>query len=264
MWTFSTARLGCASLLLCGFAAMAASAAVAGTVNADRAIDVVERAAEPFGLATTVQPDGELAMKWRGVERERDDDLLAIELCRETAERCSPEAAKFLGIVADAQAREGRARLGEVNRALNLAVRPGDDLALYGDIDVWRSPLGLLAMGAGDCEDYAIAKFVALRAAGVAAEDLRIVILRDVLRNEDHAVATARLDGRWFVLDNRRMAMVEDVQMRNVKPMFVMDQNGVRQYPEAPLLASTMPAAAGETASARLASSDRKTGRPAL
>ena len=86
------------------------------------------------------------------------------------------------------------------------------------------------ARGAGDCEDYAIAKFVALRLAGVAADDLRIVIMRDTIRGEDHAVAAARLDGRWLTLDNRRMAMVEDADVRNYRPTFVMDQHGVMRY----------------------------------
>ena len=85
------------------------------------------------------------------------------------------------------------------------------DLAQYGQIDVWSSPLVTFAHGAGDCEDYAIAKFVALRLAGIAADDLRIVIMHDTIRGEDHAVAAARLDGHWLTLDNRRMAMVEDV-----------------------------------------------------
>jgi predicted transglutaminase-like cysteine proteinase len=155
--------------------------------------------------------------------------------------------------------------MGEVNRAINLAVRPGDDLVLYGATDVWRSPLALFAIGAGDCEDYAIAKFTALRAAGVAAEDLRVVILRDTLRQEDHAVAAARLDGRWFMLDNRRMAMVEDVNMKNTRPLFVMDHNGIRQYVDAPLLAATQRPVADEAALTTLASNAKKTsGRPAL
>ena len=91
--------------------------------------------------------------------------------------------------------------------------------------------------GAGDCEDYAIAKFVALRRAGIAADDLRIVIMHDTIRGEDHAVAAARLDGHWLTLDNRRMAMVEDSDVRNYRPTFVIDQHGVMRYNDAPLLA---------------------------
>ena len=93
------------------------------------------------------------------------------------------------------------------------------------------------ASGAGDCEDYAIAKLVALRLAGIPNEDLRIVVLHDTVHGEDHAVASARLDGRWLTLDNRRMAMVEDSDVRNYRPTFVIDQHGVMRYNDAPLLA---------------------------
>ena len=151
--------------------------------------------------------------------------MVQLALCEGDRENCvSPAALKFLAIVDTAKTREGRARLGEINRAINLAIRPMSDLAQYGQIDVWTSPLATLAKGAGDCEDYAIAKYVALRRAGVAADDLRIVIMRDTMRGEDHAVAAARLDGHWLILDSRRMAMVEDSDVRNYRPTFVIDQ----------------------------------------
>jgi hypothetical protein len=62
--------------------------------------------------------------------------------------------------------------------------------------------------------------------------------MRDTIRGEDHAVAAARLDGHWLTLDNRRMAMVEDAYVRNYRPLFVIDQYGVMQYVDAPLLAA--------------------------
>ena len=61
--------------------------------------------------------------------------------------------------------------------------------------------------------------------------------MRDTIHGEDHAVAAARLDGRWLTLDNRRMAMVEDTDVRNFRPTFVIDQHGVMRYADAPLLA---------------------------
>ena len=76
-----------------------------------------------------------------------------------------------------------------------------------------------------------------MRRAGIAPEDLRIVVLRDTIHGEDHAVAAARLDGRWLTLDNRRMAMIEDTDVRNFRPTFVIDQHGVMKYADAPLLA---------------------------
>jgi hypothetical protein len=59
------------------------------------------------------------------------------------------------------------------------------------------------------------------------------------VRGEDHAIAAARLDGRWLTLDNRRMALVEDTDARNYRPVFVLDRDGARRYEAAPLLAGT-------------------------
>ena len=210
----------------------------AGTLDSLGQTDLTFRSAEPFGLLASTLSWGSLREKWRGVERKLDDERVQLALCDGDRERCvSPAALQMLAIVDKSRAREGRARLGEINRAINLAIRPMSDLAQHGEIDVWSSPLVTFTSGAGDCEDYAIAKFVALRLAGVSPDDLRIVIMHDTIHGEDHAVAAARLDGRWLTLDNRRMAMVEDAQVRNYRPMFVIDQYGVMQYVDAQLLA---------------------------
>ena len=110
--------------------------------------------------------------------------------------RCSdgdlpcPEAAQnFLGIIDQGRARTGRARIGVINRAINLAIEPMSDLAQWGVPDRWSPPLETFTTGRGDCEDYAIAKYVALTAAGVAAADVKLVIVRNTAANEDHAVA---------------------------------------------------------------------------
>src|SRR5258705_7222620 len=210
----------------------------AGTLGSTGSSELIGGSVEPFGLFASALSAGGLREKWLGVERKLDDERVQLALCDGDRDRCaSPAALQFLAIVDNAKAREGRARLGEINRAINLAIRPMSDLAQYGAIDVWSSPLVTFTNGAGDCEDYAIAKFVALRQAGISPEDLRIVILRDTVRGEDHAVAAARLDGRWLTLDNRRMAIVEDADVRNYRPLSVIDQYGVMQYVDAPLLA---------------------------
>jgi predicted transglutaminase-like cysteine proteinase len=214
--------------------------AAAGTLLSPGTAVLIKKSAEPFGQPTAMLFDGGLQEKWQRVQRRLDDEMVQLALCEGDPEGCvSPAALQFLAIVEAGKLREGRARLGEINRAINLAVRPVSDLAQYGQLDVWTSPLVTLARG-GDCEDYAIAKFVALRRAGIAPDDLRIVIMRDTVRSEDHAVAAARLDGRWLTLDNRRMAMVEDSHVRNYRPTFVIDQHGVMKYADASLLADAL------------------------
>src|SRR5258705_5413414 len=210
----------------------------AGTLVPSELQEPTGGAAEPFGLLASTLSFGSLREKWLGVERKLGDERVQLALCDGDRDRCvSPAALQFLAIVDNAKAREGRARLGEINRAINLAIRPMSDLAQYGADDVWSSPLVTFGNGAGDCEDYAIAKFVALRHAGISPDDLRIVIMHDTMRGEDHAVAAARLDGHWLMLDNRRMAMIEDALVRNYRPTFVIDQHGVMQYVDTPLLA---------------------------
>jgi predicted transglutaminase-like cysteine proteinase len=205
----------------------------AGTLISPGTLDAIRKSAEPFGLFATKLSGGGLLDKWNGVERKLEDEMVQLALCDGDRERCvSPAALQFLAIVDGARARDGRARFGEINRAINLAIKPMSDMAQYGQIDVWSSPLATFASGAGDCEDYAIAKFAALRMAGVSPEDIRIVVLRDLLHGEDHAAVLARLDGHWLMLDNRRMAMIEDIDVRNHRPLFVIDDGGVMRYDE--------------------------------
>jgi hypothetical protein len=67
-----------------------------------------------------------------------------------------------------------------------------------------------------------IAKFVALKQAGLADEDVRLILVRDLVVNEDHAVVAARLGSKWVILDNRWLALVEDSTMHRLRPLFVL------------------------------------------
>lgn len=185
---------------------------------------------EPFGLNTVPVASGEVFSKWSGVEADIRAENDILSRCRANAELCPEVARKFLAIVAQGRAQTGRARIGVINRAINLAIRPMSDLAQWGVIDRWSTPLVTLTTGRGDCEDYAIAKYVALKEAGVSAEDLRLIIVRDLTLGGDHAVVAARLDSDWVVLDNRWLTLVEDSQIHHIVPLFVLDQTGVRQF----------------------------------
>jgi predicted transglutaminase-like cysteine proteinase len=129
-----------------------------------------------------------------------------------------------------ARGREGRSRLGEINRAVNLAIRSVGDAQQYGSADWWAGPIELFQRKAGDCEDYAIAKYVALRRAGVPLENVRLVFVRDLKRQLDHAIVTVLLDSQWLILDNRTLIMVEAREALNYAPLVVMDERGVRQF----------------------------------
>jgi len=185
--------------------------------------------AEPFGLIALHAPEGELWRKWRGVQHEIRMESELLALCRASPGDCpSAPARRFVAIIETGKARQGRARLGEINRAINLSIRPMSDWAQYGVADLWSSPLATLAAGAGDCEDYAIAKYVALREAGLDNEDLRLLVVRDTNLHRNHAVVAARLDGHWLVLDSRWLMLLEDLQLKQYAPLFEIDDDGVK------------------------------------
>jgi predicted transglutaminase-like cysteine proteinase len=150
-----------------------------------------------------------LAMKWQGVQRRIADDAARLAACRAETWMCSDDELRLEAIVATSRTRDGRARIGEINRAVNLAIRSVSDERRFGLVDYWASPLETIAAGEGDCEDYAILKLLALREAGIARNDLRLVIVRDRATRSAHAVAAVRLEGRWLLLDNRFLALVD-------------------------------------------------------
>jgi predicted transglutaminase-like cysteine proteinase len=179
---------------------------------------------EPFGLETVPVVSGRLLSTWRGVQDDIRAEGLVLARCRVDAERCSPAVQHFLAIIAEGRAHTGRARIGVINRAINMTIRPKSDP------DHWRPPLDTLSMGTGDCKDYAIAKYVALIEAGIAEKDLRLVIVRDLAVGQDHAIVAARLGPNWIMLDNRWLTLSQDAEMRRVVPLFVLDHDGPRKF----------------------------------
>ena len=186
--------------------------------------------AEPFGLKTMAAPPGELSAKWAELQARIRSDQGTLATCRSNANDCPAAARAFLQIIEQGRQRQGRARIGEINRAVNLSIKPMADSVQHGIDDVWSAPLATFASGAGDCEDYAIAKYVALRESGTASDDLRLIVVRDVRRRTDHAVVAVHFEGEWLILDNRHLVLVKAEEAPYYRPLFVMDHRGVGEF----------------------------------
>ncbi len=87
--------------------------------------------------------------------------------------------------------------LVSVNAAVNDAVKPMNDLDIYGKDEVWAYPVD----GVGDCEDYVLEKRRELAQRGVSLSNLLITVVRKP-DGEGHAVLTVRTDRGDFILDN--------------------------------------------------------------
>ncbi|WP_063800156.1 transglutaminase-like cysteine peptidase [Bradyrhizobium retamae] len=202
---------------------------------------------EPFGLFTFRAPDGLLWRKWRGVEADMVREQAILDHCRADAGNCPAHAVQFLRLVNAVGAKLGRDKLDEANRGVNAAVRYVSDLSQHGEPDRWSTPLATFASTKGDCEDYAIAKYVALSAAGFPRNDLQIVLVRDRMVRQDHAVLAARVDGHWLLLDNRFSTLMADSEATRFTPLFAIDHQGVHlfatPYAKRPLVGSELQAA---------------------
>ncbi len=87
-----------------------------------------------------------------------------------------------------------------------------------------------MKLGAGDCKAYSIAKYLALREAGISRDNVRLVIVRNRPRNEDHMIVAVYQNDQWLVLDELTMLLLRDWQEQNYVPLFVLDSLGVRRY----------------------------------
>jgi predicted transglutaminase-like cysteine proteinase len=109
-----------------------------------------------------------------------------------------------------------------VNREMNRH-RYILDPVNYGVADYWATPFQFLRLD-GDCEDYAIAKFMALRALGFDNDALRIVVLRDLNLKLAHAILVVYHEGRILVLDNQIPDIVEASVIRHYRPIYSVNE----------------------------------------
>lgn len=95
----------------------------------------------------------------------------------------------------------------------------------YGMEDYWAAPVEFFGND-GDCEDYAIAKFLSLRALGWEPEDLRVVVLQDLNLQVAHAILAAYMDGTPYVLDNQVDEVIPADRIRHYLPLYSINEGG--------------------------------------
>ncbi len=93
--------------------------------------------------------------------------------------------------------------------------------------DFWATPEQLFDRG-GDCEDFAIAKYLSLRALGFPAERMRVAVVYDRKKHEDHAVLLVSTATETLVLDNKYQRVVSWADTRSrYRPYYSLNENSV-------------------------------------
>lgn len=115
------------------------------------------------------------------------------------------------------------AQLKAVNARMNKA-RYTTDKTNWGQNDYWATPGEFMARF-GDCEDYAIVKYLSLRLLGFTDGQLRVVAVKDLNLKVGHAILVAIIRDsknreRYLVLDNQIEKIVEAKTIRHYQPVF--------------------------------------------
>lgn len=120
-------------------------------------------------------------------------------------------------------------KLNRVNDFFNQAVRFESDSLLWQVADYWATPLEFLSKGAGDCEDYAIAKYFTLKALGVPEAKMRITYVKAIQQNQAHMVLTY-FEGQHtvpLVLDNLQPSILPATARQDLVPVYSFNDAGL-------------------------------------
>lgn len=161
------------------------------------------------------------------------DAAHVLEAAAARGPRVAEQAQALVQQIERSAAHEDLQRLKDINDFFNRRLAFKDDAVTWGVPDYWASPLESLDKRAGDCEDYAIAKYFSLTAAGVPTARLRLVYVRARLAGQSlaHMVLAyyAQPGAEPMILDNLRPEVLPASQRADLTPVFSFNTEGLWQ-----------------------------------
>ena len=112
-------------------------------------------------------------------------------------------------------------QIRQVNSYVN-ATTYREDKRVWGKGDYWAAPGEFFARG-GDCEDFAIAKYLSLKSLGFDPAKMRILVLKDPVRGL-HAVLLVEHGGETLVLDNLSQRVKTWNEVPSYKPLYSINE----------------------------------------
>ncbi len=137
---------------------------------------------------------------------------------------CPGSGTGYRSFVESARPLARETQLKTINRYLNASPYITDPVN-WGVSDYWAALSEFLRKD-GDCEDYAIAKYMTLKSLGWAVNDMRVFIVMDENLNIPHAILAVKLEGKTYVLDNQSQEMLPDTAIVHYRPFYSLNDNG--------------------------------------
>ncbi|MBR0567710.1 transglutaminase-like cysteine peptidase [Azoarcus sp. L1K30] len=138
-------------------------------------------------------------------------------------------------MLGEARALDDTEKLSRVNAFFNRRIRFEDDIVIWKQADYWATPMETLGRGAGDCEDFSIAKYISLRLLDIPAEKLRLVYVRARIGAADSTITQAHMVLSFFdtpaaeplVLDNLISEIRPASRRPDLFPVFSFNNEGL-------------------------------------
>jgi predicted transglutaminase-like cysteine proteinase len=161
--------------------------------------------------------------QWTRVLGAMARDRKAFDDCAANASLCTTPILKhWRQIITTAAALPRGERVKAVNDFFNRWPYK-QDRELYGVSEYWATPKEFMTRS-GDCEDFSIVKYFALRALGFKKEELRIVILMDRIRGIGHAVLALYTGGQILILDSLSNLILPHSRYKHYVPQYSMNE----------------------------------------
>lgn len=211
---------------LLGLAALALSPLPTGAQDLANMVRAVKQAQDENTLfgSVEIRSDSLRGLKqWQRVVGAMQTAGPAFNNCARNAGACTTAMLKrWREIVVAAKAQPYKNRLKSINTAFN-GWPYKLDMEVYGVREYWATPKEFI-IRSGDCEDYSIAKYYALRNVGFSKDELRIVALRDTIRGFGHAVMAAYVGGDILILDNTAQLVLSHRKFGHYEPQVSMNE----------------------------------------
>ena len=154
---------------------------------------------------------------------------LLLKITNKYGEAASTRVLRWQTLIESTKNLPEKEKLKRVNDFFNQQIEFVDDDYLWGVNDYWATPLEMLARGAGDCEDYSIAKYFTLRELGVDDKKIRITYVKAIELNQAHMVLTFFETPRSvpLVLDNLIPSIKLATKRRDLLPVYSFNGSGL-------------------------------------
>ena len=97
------------------------------------------------------------------------------------------------------------------------------DIVNWGMEDYWETLFEFFTRN-GDCEDYAIAKYLSLKKLGFDTANLRIVVLNDDNLGVLHSVLAVYEGSDVYILDNQIKTVLKDTRIHHYTPIYSINE----------------------------------------